>query len=272
MNYVEVTFVVNPLLPARDILVAELAERGFESFVETDNGLMAYIQEPDFSEEKLTNLALGEEQLTITHQLIQEQNWNAEWEKSFDPIEVDERIVVRAPFHEIKEVEFDIVIEPKMSFGTGHHATTFLMMQEMLGMEWTDKDVLDMGCGTAVLAILAEMKGADYIVAIDIDEWAYENSIENVERNNCTRIKCIKGGAEAIGEQSFDIILANINRNILTADAATYMAALNPGGEILLSGFYTMDIPILLQSFPHLTELRRHERNDWAMVHLTLPK
>ena len=270
MNYVEVTFVVKPLIPARDILVAELAERGFESFVETDNGLMAYIQEPDFSPEKLENFEFEVEEFSSTHQLIQDQNWNAEWEKNFDPIEVDDRIVVRAPFHEKKDVEFAIVIEPKMSFGTGHHATTFLIMQEMLGMEWTDKDVLDMGCGTAVLAILAEMKGADYIVAIDIDEWAYENSIENVERNNCTRIKCIKGGAEAIGEQSFDIILANINRNILTADAAKYIAAMNPGGEILLSGFYTMDIPVLLQSFPGLTEISRRERNDWAMVHLRL--
>jgi len=268
MNYVEVNFVVKPLIPSRDILVAELAERGFESFVETEDGLMAYIQEGDFSEEKLSNLEVGAEHLSVTHQLIQDQNWNAEWEKNFDPIEVDNRIVVRAPFHEKKEVEFDIVIEPKMSFGTGHHATTFLIMQEMLDMEWTDKDVLDMGCGTAVLAVLAEMKGADYIVAIDIDEWAYENSIENVERNNCTRIKCIKGGAEAIGEQSFDIILANINRNILTADAATYIAALNPGGEILLSGFYSMDIPHLLQSFPNLTEVRRKERNDWAMLRL----
>jgi ribosomal protein L11 methyltransferase len=269
MNYIEASFEVLPVVPCRDILMAELAERGFESFVETETGLQAYIIEDQFREELLLNLCADAEKWSVSHKVIADENWNAEWEKNFSPIVIGEDIVIRAPFHpEQLGVKYDVLIVPKMSFGTGHHATTYLVMQEMLRMSWEGKEVLDMGSGTAILAILAEMRGADYVVAIDIDEWAYHNAIENVALNNCTRIHCIQGGAEAIGERSFDVVLANINRNILVRDAQQYINAMNPGAPILLSGFYTLDIPVVLEAFSGLREVARAEREEWALLHL----
>ncbi len=272
MNYYECRFEIDPLLPAREVLIAELAEKGFESFVETENGLMAYIQEPDYNDDLLRDLDVmqwPDQQVRCSSVLIPDENWNAEWEKNFEPIEVDDRCYVRAPFHSARhDFPFEIVIEPRMSFGTGHHATTWLVLREMTDMDMKGKEVLDMGSGTGVLAILAEKMGAGLIDAIDIDDWAYENAIENIQRNQCTRITCKKGDANLLGERIYSVILANINRNILTRDAAAYERVLETGGDILLSGFYTADIPIVANAFKHCKEVSRRERNGWALLHL----
>ena len=182
-------FTVEPVQPATEILIAELGELGFESFVETETGLQAFIIAEDFQENMLDEVQIltsEEFEITYTSEDIEQVNWNEEWEKNFSPIIVDELCQVRAPFHPKLETEFDIVIEPKMSFGTGHHATTHMMIQHILKENWHDQKVLDMGCGTGVLAILAEMKGAKPLDAIDIDNWCYLNTIENIERNNCS--------------------------------------------------------------------------------------
>ena len=278
MNYVEVTAVLQPLLPAREVLVVELAELGFESFVDTEDGVKAYIQEPDFTPQILEGLMttdIPEQRLDITTVVIVDQNWNAQWESSFDPIIVDDQCLIRAPFHAVeKDYPYTITIEPKMSFGTGHHATTHLIVSAMLPMNCTGKTVLDMGCGTGVLAILAEMRGSKNIDAIDIDEWAYENTLENIERNGCKHIRTIKGGAEAIpAEAQYDLILANINRNILTRDMHLYVAHMNPGASILFSGFYESDqseIRTAAESLG-LTFVNASLRNEWTMMHFINP-
>jgi ribosomal protein L11 methyltransferase len=274
MNYVEVTALLQPLLPAREVLVVELAERGFESFVETEQGVKAYIQEPDFTPQLLEGLMtsdIPEQRLDITTVVIVDQNWNAQWESSFEPIIVDEQCLIRAPFHAVeKAYPYTITIEPKMSFGTGHHATTHLIVSAMLPMDGTGKTVLDMGCGTGVLAILAEMRGSKAIDAIDIDEWAYENTLENVERNGCKYIRTIQGGAEAIPTDArYDLILANINRNILTRDMHNYVRHMNPGASILFSGFYESDQPEIKQTAEALglKHISSTFRNEWTMMH-----
>ncbi|MCC6600719.1 MAG: 50S ribosomal protein L11 methyltransferase [Crocinitomicaceae bacterium] len=272
MNYFEVTFQLDPLYPARDVLVAQLAERGFESFVETGDGLKAYIAENEYHPEALDRLAMesieGEHRI-LQVELIQDQNWNAEWEKNFDPIVVNDDCIVRAPFHSIeKKYEYDIIIEPKMSFGTGHHATTWLMMREMFHVSLHAKDVLDMGCGTAVLSILAEKRGAKSVLGIDIDQWAYENALENIERNNCQKIECLQGGAELLGKKKFDLGLANINRNILLKDAPALSKVIQSGGDLLLSGFYTIDHPPLIEAFSSFSLLRKTEKDEWTLLHL----
>src|SRR5690554_802299 len=188
MNYIEYIFKVAPLQPGTEILIAELGYAGFESFVETEEGVTAYIQKDEWNDailEEINILDSKEFEISFSQSEIEQVNWNSEWEKNFDPIEVDGKCTVRAPFHPQKNFEYEIVIEPKMSFGTGHHETTFMMLQFILENDFNGKTVLDMGCGTAVLAILAEMRGASKIDAIDIDEWCYENSVENIERNNC---------------------------------------------------------------------------------------
>jgi ribosomal protein L11 methyltransferase len=275
MNYVEVQFVIQPMMPAREVLVAELAELGFESFVENDNGLLAYIQENEFEPSLLDGLMtkdIPDQQLEISHKVIQDQNWNAEWEKGFDPIFVSDECVIRAPFHtDLGTFKYDLLIEPKMSFGTGHHATTFLIVNEMLSMDFEGKDVLDMGCGTGVLAILAEKRGAKHCVGIDIDEWSYENTIENIERNGCSRIVTKKGGEERIEGETFDIILANINRNILMRDMHVYVKAMRPSATLLLSGFYLQDVADLRSNCESLgLTFREHKlRGEWCMMCLT---
>jgi ribosomal protein L11 methyltransferase len=278
MNYVELTAVLQPLLPAREVLVVELAELGFESFVETEDGVKAYIQEPEFNHQLLEGLMtaeMPEQKLEISTTVIADQNWNAQWESSFEPILVDEQCLIRAPFHTVeKEYPYTITIEPKMSFGTGHHATTHLIVSAMLPMECTGKTVLDMGCGTGVLAILAEMRGSKNIDAIDIDEWAYENTLENIERNGCNHIRTIKGGAEVIpAEARYDLILANINRNILTRDMHLYVAHMNPGASISFSGFYESDQPEILACAEGLglKFVESHTRNEWTMMHFINP-
>jgi ribosomal protein L11 methyltransferase len=276
MNYVEVSFLLDPILPAREVLMAELAEIAFESFVESEEGLTAYIQQPDWNEvllEGLMTSSIPDLKISWEIKTIEATNWNAEWEKSFDPISVDGACLIRAPFHEIQgDYKFVITIEPKMSFGTGHHATTHLIISEMLQMEWEGLDVLDMGSGTAVLAILAEKMGARDIDAIDIDEWAFENAEENASRNDCSKIRCLLGGAELLGDKKYDIILANINRNILLRDMHLYRAVLKDGGKILFSGFYEQDVTELEKVATPLGLKIQNKRlmNEWCMLSTSL--
>tara|TARA_R100000935_G_C2830979_1_gene165071 strand:+ start:65 stop:898 length:834 start_codon:yes stop_codon:yes gene_type:complete len=247
-NYLEFQFKINPLQPGSEILIAELGYAGFESFVENEDGITAYIQTEEYKEGMLEDIQIldsDEFEISFTSTEIEQVNWNSEWEKNFNPIVVADKCSVRAPFHEKPDTEYDIVIEPKMSFGTGHHATTHMMLQHILNNEWDGKSVLDMGCGTGVLAILAEMKGATSLDAIDIDNWCYLNTLENVERNNCKHIKVYEGTAELLEGKHYDVVIANINRNILLEDIPTYSKCLSSKGKLFLSGFYTEDIPVI---------------------------
>lgn len=248
MNYLEFKFVVEPVQPASEILIAELGMAGFESFVENEDGVTAYIPKEEFEAEVLAGIHIlhsHEFEISYTQKEIEQVNWNQEWEKNFHPIMVDGICSVRAPFHPEPQVKYDIVIEPKMSFGTGHHATTHMMIQFLLHADLEGQDVLDMGCGTGVLAIVAEKRGARAVDAIDIDNWCYLNTRENTERNGCTRIRAYEGTAALLTDQKYDTIIANINRNILLEDIQTYVRCLNPGGALYLSGFYAEDIPVI---------------------------
>jgi len=273
MNYTGYIFTITPLQPATEILIAELGELGFESFEETSTGLNAYIQTKDCYENILDNvfaLSSPEFDITFTSSEIEQVNWNAEWEKNFEPIQVDNKVSVIAPFHEKSGLEYEIVIEPKMSFGTGHHETTHLMLKHLLELDLANKSVLDMGTGTGILAIFAEMKGAQPIDAIDIDEWCFINTEENVEKNNCKHITPYQGDASLLQTQKYDVIIANINRNILLNDMDVYNNCLNDGGKLLLSGFYTQDIPFLKERTKDLglTIQKTYTRNNWVGLQL----
>jgi len=269
--YIEYSFKVEPLQPASDILIAELGEAGFESFVENEEGVLAYIQKTDWNGAIIEQIDILKNDLfKIEYQYkeIEQQNWNATWEQNFNPIQVGERCVVRAPFHEKPKVEFDIVIEPKMSFGTGHHETTHMMLQHILNHDFKGKSVLDMGSGTGVLAILAAMKGANIIDAIDIDNWCYLNAKENVVRNNCEQIKVYEGDSNLLDNQKYDMIIANINRNILLADIPKYAQCLKKNGMLFLSGFYKEDIPLISSKCNEvaLNFEKNLEKNNWVAV------
>ena len=269
--YYGFTFVVSPRDPATEMLIAELGYAGFESFVENETGVIAYIQKDECSEailEDIFVLTSAEFDISYTKEEIEQVNWNSEWEKNFSPIQVDKQVSIRAPFHENPNLEYDIVIEPKMSFGTGHHETTHMMVQHLLELDLKDKKTLDMGCGTGILAIFAELKGAQPIDAIDIDNWCYLNTVENIERNNCKHITTYEGVASLLQGKHYDLIIANINRNILLADIDVYGACLNAGGTLLLSGFYAEDIPLLDAKATALgMRLEKQlERNKWVSL------
>lgn len=269
--YLEYIFEVSPKNPAVEILIAELSEVGFDSFVETDKGLEAYVQKELFDAEGFEDIfILKSNEFTITYTVseIEQVNWNQEWEKNFNPIVVDEKCTVRAPFHNTPKTDFEIVIEPKMSFGTGHHATTYMMIQHILKLDVANKSVLDMGCGTGVLAILAAMKGAKPVDAIDIDNWCYLNSIENCERNHTTSINVYEGDVTLLKDKKYDVIIANINRNILLKDIPTYASCLNKNGVLLLSGFYSEDIPIINNKCEAgaLKFVENLEKDNWVAV------
>jgi ribosomal protein L11 methyltransferase len=269
--YLGFHFSVAPKELGSEILVAELGELPFESFIESDSGIVAYIQKPLCTPDILENLhILSSPEFVISYTIeeIEQVNWNEEWEKNFEAIDVDGTCHVRAPFHPKTEAKFDIVIEPKMSFGTGHHETTHMMIQHLLETDVVDKKTLDMGCGTAILAILAEMKGANPIDAIDIDNWCYQNSIENAERNNCHSISVYEGDASLLKDKHYDLIIANINRNILLNDMQAYVDCLNKNGILLLSGFYEEDIPFIDASCTEkgLTYIKKFQRNNWVSL------
>lgn len=274
MNYYSVKIFVKDksLAGYGEIIPAWLSDYGFDSFTEDEDGITGFIPQPDFDENRITGqLAWIKEQIDISWEItyIPDENWNEEWEKNFDPVLIADRCMVRAPFHQpIPGVEFDLVIMPKMSFGTAHHETTRMMIEFILEKEWTDKEVLDMGSGTGVLAILAVKMGAKSALAIDNDEWAFENAKENTERNNVPNILCQLGDEKLIAGLSFDVIIANINRNILLQQLAAYAGSLKPGGKIFLSGFYDEDIPVLMAEAEKF-DLHLQEKkllNQWSAI------
>mgnify|MGYP003608957673 FL=1 len=269
--YIGYHFTIEPIELGSEILIAELGEKAFESFIETETGISAFVQKDLWTADILEDIQIltnPEFKIEYTFAEIEPVNWNEEWEKNFEPIDVDGKCHVRAPFHEKTNAAYDIVIEPKMSFGTGHHETTHMMIQHILETDFTGKKTLDMGCGTAILAILAEMKGAAPIDAIDIDNWCYLNSIENAERNNCKHISVYEGDAALLAGKNYDIIIANINRNILLNDMEHYVNCLNANGTLFLSGFYTEDIPVITESCNKngLTYVKQFERNNWVAL------
>jgi ribosomal protein L11 methyltransferase len=269
--YIEYNFTLSPKEPTTEILIAELGNAGFESFVESEEGVTAYIQKTEWRISILEDIfVLNSDEFSIEYKYneVAQTNWNAEWEKNFEPIQVDDLVSIRAPFHDNPNLKYDIVIEPKMSFGTGHHETTHMMVQHLLKLDLENKKVLDMGCGTGILAIFAEMKGAKPLDAIDIDNWCYENSLENVARNNCENISVYEGDASLLTGKKYDVIIANINRNILLIDMKVYTNCLNEKGILLLSGFYEADIPVIdaeVSKFG-LTLETTIQRNNWVAL------
>ena len=275
MKYIEVKLNIVPFSPWSDLISDELGQIGFESFMEEDGFLLAYCEEDSFSEKALKAVdTLNNPDVSVSYEFknLAQENWNKEWESNFQPVYVDNDICVRATFHEKDEsYKYDIVIDPKMSFGTGHHATTHLILSGMRHVDFKGKSVLDMGSGTGVLAIFAAMKGAKPVYAIDIDEWCSINAMENAERNKVDHIKISQGGKEAIGDLKVDIILANINRNILLDQFEEYSNALNVKGQLFISGFYTADVEVLVEKAENLgfSYVGQNSMNDWTTVSFT---
>lgn len=272
MSTLQVSFTITPIIPHRDMLIAELVELGFEGFEETENGLIAYAGADVIDTESLNHLGvkqLPDVQLVFDTQLVEETSWNSAWESQFQPIQVSPDCTIRAPFHgDLKPGKWDVIIEPKMSFGTGHHATTFLMCEAILSHPPKNEVVLDMGCGTGVLAILAHRLGAKEVDAIDIDMWSYQNTLENIQLNGISGIQVIQGGAEAIPARQYDVILANINRNILLADMMHYSQRLKPEGRLYLSGFFPTDVEMLHAKAItcELQKVDENHRGEWCML------
>lgn len=272
MDYTEVRFYND--ISLNEVIIAWLGDNDFDMFEERPDGVNAYIEAKLFKEDDLKSLLLlipdSNENIRYETSFIKDQNWNKQWESNFEPVLIADRVYVRAPFHNrTTEFQHEIIIEPKMSFGTGHHATTALMIQLMLEIDMKEKMVLDMGCGTGILSILADKLGAKKIMAIDIEEWAYTNSLENCERNNADHVSVFKGDVSLIKGYKFDIVFANINRNILLNDLQSYSVSLNLGGNILLSGILAMDKEIINQCAVTcgLTYLAEAIENNWLALH-----
>jgi len=272
MDYLEFTCMVaknNEISDASEIVTALLAELGFDSFEETEDAVRAYVPAENFDVEAMLERIRDRPELitSVDARRIKQENWNQLWESNFPIAEVTERVVVHAPFHtDIPEMEYRICIMPQMAFGTGHHETTALMIEMMLSLDLKGKRVLDMGCGTGILAIFAAMKKAQPVTAIDIDEWAYRNAAENCERNHISNIEILQGDSSLLTGRNFDVVLANINHNILLADMATYSKCLPSGGLLLVSGFYTSDFPdITAAAKQNRLKLTKHlQKKDWV--------
>lgn len=272
-SYIAIHCKVNPVQPFSEILIAQLAEIGFEMFEEKEDGFDGFIRKENFTESLLDTVEfLQPNDFCSAHWHIEEiesQNWNEEWEKNYPPIKV-KNIYVRAPFHpDASDNELEIIIQPKMAFGTGHHATTAMMMELMLAANIADKHVLDMGCGSGILAILASKLGCITATAIDNDPNCVLNSIENIETNKIRNIEVLQGDALSLKDLKFEVILANINRNILLADIASYNIALSDGGQLLVSGFLTEDVELITQAFGKyglkLSSMKQNQ--NWAALH-----
>lgn len=276
-DYVEVRIDLDPCTEdMTDVMAAILADAGFESFVPDSTGLTAYIRKEDYDPtlEHLLDDMPFECDRTWKAVTIEGQDWNHEWEKHyFQPITVADQCVIHSSFHtDIPDCRYDIVIDPKMAFGTGHHSTTWLMISRLLQFDPVGRNVIDMGTGTGILAILAAMRGAAAVTGIEIDEAAWTNAIENIRLNNHSEITLIHGDVSALKDVPYkaDIFMANINRNVITADIASYAAATASGGHMFLSGFYTADIPIVESAAAPfgLVKVDVTERCDWACLHL----
>jgi len=274
MDYVELTCKISPYTSEiSEIITAELGDIGFESFIEQEDSLKAYIVISDFDEIKVNAFFSDfstESKLEVSHKIIKEENWNETWEKNyFEPIIIENQCVIRSSFHpDFPHLKYRITIDPKMAFGTGHHETTSLMIKEILSLQLENKIILDMGCGTGILAILCELKGASNITAIDNDEWAYKNTIENMELNNVHHINAKHGDVKNIEGIKFDLIIANINKNVLLADIPNYCKSMTAGASLLLSGFYKADFEdinkVAIQNGLRFQKIE--ELNNWVLL------
>ena len=277
MNYTEILFTTNPSEDyQQDLLINTLGEIGFDTFEEVEGGFKAYIPSDDFNKETLDEAVTVYRdmfELSYTATEIAQKNWNEVWESNFEPITIGSQIYVRATFHEPKaEFLYEIVIDPKMAFGTGHHQTTSMMLQLILENNFTGKKVLDMGCGTGILAIMASKLGAEEIIAIDYDPVCYDSTIENSQLNNTANITALCGSKEVIPNEQYDTILANINRNILLDQMECYNEVLKQGGEIYFSGFYEdPDLDIIKEAAQNLgLKYSNHKKNsDWVAARFT---
>ena len=276
MKYFEVTFTTSPCNETVNDVVSALAgEIGFESFVEWENGVQAYVQQSLFDEkalkEMVENFPLPDTTVSYEIKEAEDKDWNEEWEKNFfQPIVIGDRCCIHSTFHkDTPQTEYEILINPQMAFGTGHHETTSSIICELLDADLEGKSVLDMGCGTSILAILVSMRGANTVTAIDIDDWCVNNSRDNIELNNIHNIKVELGDAALLeGREPFDVIIANINRNILLADMDRYAACMHQGSELFMSGFYVQDIPAIREKAESLgmTFVHHREKNNWAAM------
>jgi ribosomal protein L11 methyltransferase len=276
MEYLEVTIALAPRNPWAEILTAELADNGFESFVETEDGIIAYGQiELVDIEFPLKNTFLESKpndiEVVIASKIIPQQNWNAVWESDFQAVEVEDYLTIVAPFHDRSTAKGMIIeILPKMSFGTGHHQTTWMMSKALFELETIPAEVLDMGTGTGVLAFVAERLGAEHVVAVDIEDWSVENTLENAERNDCKKIEAICGDVDILRGRTFGLILANINKNILKAHMSSYAEMLEKNGTLLLSGFFDTDVEELV-TFAEQFGLKKYRvlnKDNWAAIEL----
>lgn len=284
MDFTAINFNITPFSEEiADILIAEMSEIGFEGFQYTDTGFTAYISCQQFDKKKIQNLEFlqwlpSDYQIDWNSSVLEDRDWNLEWEKNFTPILIDKRILIRAGFHPtVPGIEYEIIIEPKMSFGTGHHPTTTLMLETLLDFleQIKNKKVLDMGCGTGILSIMAAKIGAHAVTGIDIDEWAYKNAMENIENNHLRHIEIKIGDAGLLEkENKFDFILANINRNILLTDMPFYIHHLEDQGILILSGFYTQDLPFIQKKAEEegMILINQKTNQNWTAVSFTKNK
>jgi ribosomal protein L11 methyltransferase len=274
MSYIEVAIQTDKIFA--EIFMAELGEIGFESFVERPDGLDAYVTEALFNEQETKQIFenyANQTAVSYTIKLIPKENWNATWESNFQPISVGTDIYIRADFHPaVSGYKHEIIITPKMSFGTGHHETTFMVMSHQLSMDFTNKKVFDIGCGTGILAILAEKLGASYARGFDIEEWAALNSIENANLNNCSKTSFAQGTIDNESPETYDIVLANINRNILMRDVHKYIPYMHSGTELIVSGFYVSDQQAIIDHFAGqgLSFVNAKEKNNWSSLRFIL--
>lgn len=272
-DYIEVEVTVTPKQPGTDLLISELADAGFESFAETGSGFQAWIPVESFVESALTVVNQLDTELgkaTYLTKTIKGRNWNAEWESSYQPVRIGQKLLIRAPFHESDpDVELELIIQPQQSFGTGHHPTTSLMAEKLLTSPVEGRYILDLGCGTGVLAILASKLGAKKVEGVDIEAPAVENAIENARNNNADSIVFSIGDASSMKNKVYDMILANINKNILKAAMPQFAESLQCGGDLLLSGFFVTDTMELLEiSEPYFEFAEKKNSGEWAMLHL----